>query len=294
MSVSISETVAEAANSPGTVAVGREVNASVLEVWRALTRPSLVGKWFGTLTTPLRLGEATRLDFGDGDFFDLITTRLDPPYHLQYTWRFLGIGPLNIIAWHIVPSESGCVFTVNDSDPGRSSEAASQLRKGWLDFTKRLAQYLQKGKPTRYDWRHDFEGSIEVAGERSAVWKVLFESGLQPQWLPINGSVLEAKAGFFVPDNDEPSVFRIEDVESRPPYGVQFRLAHHDWRRPTTCRLELSSAAGKALLAVSHTGWRAISSDKEVQKQQSKRFSAFWISSLQRASQLHDFITFNA
>ena len=150
-------TYLETDTAPSTVVMTFATSASAGEVWRALTEPTLVACWFGTLTTALRLGEKVHLDFGDGDFFTLEVTRTEPPYLLEYTWRFLGIGPLEAITWRIASKDSGCLVTVIDNEPDRSPEVALLLKEGWLDFTQRLEQFLTTGSVhrelRRFEWR---------------------------------------------------------------------------------------------------------------------------------------------
>jgi uncharacterized protein YndB with AHSA1/START domain len=118
------EPIVDSYTTPGMVVVSVLLDVPLVEVWQALTEPQRVARWFGTLTGALRPGTSVRLDFGDGDFFTLEIIQLDPPYLLQYAWRFLGIGPLNTITWQVAPRDKGCQVTVTDSEPERSHEAA--------------------------------------------------------------------------------------------------------------------------------------------------------------------------
>ena len=111
---------------PGTVVMAREIKAPARQVWQALTDPPVVSQWLGTLTTPLAEGQNTRLDFGDGDFFTLQDVVLNRPDHLRYSWRFLGIGPLDTIDWYIIPKGAGCRVTVT-ADPGAAVPASVTL-----------------------------------------------------------------------------------------------------------------------------------------------------------------------
>jgi uncharacterized protein YndB with AHSA1/START domain len=268
------------------VMVTREVSASAAEVWDALTDPRILSQWLGALTAPLVEGQSTRLDFGDGDFFDLQDIVLDRPYRLQYTWRFLGIGPQDTITWNIDPGKDHCQVTVTDDEPARTEEASLQLRKGWLDFSKRLKDYLAKGRSTRYSWRRDFEGSIELEGNREHIWDLLFQNEVQYQWLPLDRGVLDVGAHFVVNDSAEPSMLRAAEVVWNPRASVSFKLTHPDWLHPTRCTLELSPRGHNTILNVSHNNWKTISSDKAYQKQQRQRFSQLWIATLQRARNL--------
>jgi len=270
----------------GTVIVTRDLSASATEIWDALTDPHILSQWFGALAAPLVQGQSTRLEFGDGDFFDLQNVVLDRPYRLQYKWRFLGIGPQDTITWSISPGVDHCQVTVRDDEPARTQEASRELRKGWLDFSKRLKDYFAKGRPTRYSWRRDFEGSIELNGDVRRVWDLLFETKPQDQWLPLDRALLDAGARFIVNDGLEPSMFKIAEIVWNPTASVSFELTHPDWLHPTKCELQLSPHGDDTLLSVSHNNWKAISSDKAYQKQQRHRSSQFWIAALQRARNL--------
>jgi uncharacterized protein YndB with AHSA1/START domain len=268
------------------VQVRRDINAPAAMVYQALTEPGIMSRWFGDLRTPLGEGESARLEFGDGDFFDLENIHLDPPFHLRYDWRFLGTGPLDSVEWRITPAPNGCKVKVTDSEAERSENDAAMLRKGWLDFTKRLKDYFATGKPTRYDWRKDFEGSIELPGTLTEVWGKLFYYRAQSEWLRLSRPVLEEGARLVNNDGGMPSSLRMKNVIWSPPSSVAFELEHDDWLHTTKCKLELWPRERDVVLSVSHSNWKAISRQGEYQKQQRKRFCELWIASLKRARAL--------
>jgi hypothetical protein len=55
----------------GRVRVSIETSASAETAFAALVQPDKLASWFGAPTTPLREGGATRIEFGDGDFFSV-------------------------------------------------------------------------------------------------------------------------------------------------------------------------------------------------------------------------------
>ena len=278
--------ITAANDEPGTVIVTAALSATATEIWWVLTEPALVKLWFGRLTPALRSGGSARLDFGDGDFFTLEIIRLDAPKLVEYAWRFLGTGPLDTITWRIVPQDVGCLVVVTDKEPERSRESALLLREGWLDFARRLAEFVVTGKSSRYDWRREIDGSIELPATKDQTWKRLFAPDLQGQWLPLGASVLETGAGFTLADNVEPSVFQLTDVTREPSSRLQFHLSHPSWLSQTSCTMELLSRRDHAILSISHIGWEDISSDGAYQLHQRKRFCAFWVKVLHCARRL--------
>jgi len=281
-----SKLIEDAEIEPGKVEVTRTVDSPPEKVWEALTDPEKVIGWFGALSSPLVVGQSTRLDFGDGDFFSLNTRLIQPPYRLQYEWRFLGIGPLDTITWETTPKNKSSLVKVTDTEPERTHEAARLLRQGWIDFTNRLVKYLRKGKPARYPWRHEFDACIELGRNRVGVWDTLFQPGAQTRWLPLGASDLKEGADLIIEDGLEPSAFRLREVLFIPPSQVRLEITHEDWLCPTQCSLLLSPRREDFLLSVNHNGWEAISSQEDYQKRERTRFSLLWISALQRARQL--------
>ncbi len=275
-------------SAAGTVKVKRTLPASAPAVWQALTDPEVVSRWFGNLAEPLRPNGRSYLDFDDGDFFTLEAIRLDPPHSLQYAWRFLGIGPLDTITWELVPEAGNCIVTVTDSEPGRSAEAAHQLRKGWLDFTNRLRTLFTHGARTRYSLRSEFEASIELRREKEAVLDLLFKENMQPQWLPIDETGLKNGGQFSVATEDSAMRLEITDVEWKDKGRVAFELKRPSWLQPTRCLVELNARGEDSLLSVSQGDWKSIAKDADTQRLERRRFSATWINALRRAQVLTD------
>lgn len=263
------------------------IEAPAEAVWRALTARGAVANWFGDLDAPLENGSIARVEFGDGDFFTLEDIRLNPPHSVQYSWRFLGVGPRDNIRWTVASAGNCCAVTATDEEEGRSPEEARQLRKGWLDFTRRLRDYLHKGESTRYSWRHDFDGSIELPCDVARAREKLFSPEAQARWLPLPAGASLSDGTYFYPtDGEEPSRLLVTRVEWKSRYAVAFRLSTPVWQRPTMCQLNLSSRPHGTLLSVSHRGWRLIGADVDYQKEQRRRFCHLWVGLLTEARQL--------
>jgi uncharacterized protein YndB with AHSA1/START domain len=271
----------------GTVVVSVELPVTPARAWEALTEPEVAAKWFGELTQGLRQGGASRLDFGDGDFFDIVDVKLAPPQLIQYGWRFLGVGPLDTVTWRVAPADGGgCRVTVTDSEPFRSAEAAAMLREGWLDFTSRLVGFLVTGRPTRYDWRRELDGIGEIPRAPSDARTLFEDAGAQSAWLPFGGAALAEGAEFAPPDGLPPRTFAVRNLKREGADSASFRVECDGWLAPTECELELRPHGEGALLSFSHTGWEAISRDPEEQLTQRRRFCELWVAALGRARQV--------
>lgn len=268
----------------GTVNVSVQVSAPIDKVWKSLTESDMVAQWFGKLNKDLASGRKARLDFGDGDFFDLNSIVLSPPDQIQYDWKFLGIGPCDSITWHIEPNQGGCLVTVTDTQPERSPEAVSMLREGWLDFTRRLVNFHATGQNARYDWRRELDVGLPIQGAAQDVWNSLFAPELQAAWLPFD-SLLESGGCVSVIDRAEPRRLKLVSVKWQAGHQVEFELTSDKWKEPTICRIELTAREDDTLVYVSHNGWENISDNPAEQLRQRKRFCALWIEALKRASQ---------
>ncbi|NCS31421.1 hypothetical protein B1L04_02905 [Microcystis aeruginosa KW] len=286
MIASASEARVGVSPDPSRVIVTLATSVSAAQVWQALTETSSVAMWFGSLTAELRPGSPARLDFGDGDFFTLDDIQLNPPYGLQYTWRFLGIGPKDAITWRIIPQDAGCLVTVSDDEPERALELSQDLQEGWLDFIQRLERFLTTGQVTRYDWRREFEASLELPDRLPDIWDSLFDTQEQAHWLPLADTPLASDAHFEIDDGLDPTRWQITEVLWNPPTSVQFQLSCPDWRQFTRCYLELFPRPQTTLLRVKHLGWEGISRNEQEAKRQRQRFSELWIKTLQQARQI--------
>jgi uncharacterized protein YndB with AHSA1/START domain len=267
----------------GTVEVELPVKGSPTDVWRALTEPTEVALWFGALSSTPRLGAHLRLEFGDGDFFDLTVLRADPPHLLQYTWRFLGIGPLAMITWRVAEELNGCRVSVEDADLRRSRAAALELRDGWLDFVGRLQRYLATKESARYEVRSTFEGGVQLPRGPRDAWAQLFAPEAQRTWLPLDKPVLETGARFVGADASGTIAAHVAAAWWQAPERVAFLLYNGQWARPMECTLGVKPYGSGALLEVAHEGWEEAIASVDRRLRHRRLFSQLWIEALQRA-----------
>ncbi|MEU7484876.1 SRPBCC domain-containing protein [Streptomyces sp. NPDC042319] len=129
-----------------------DVRQKASEVWLAWVNPGRLAEWFGTADGPLdQPSDGLRIDFGDGDFFDVEVVNACAPHQLELRWSFLGIGEPDRISVQ-VESADDRTTRVAVSDSGLAGPDAADLREGWRDFLARLARYCESGQRTRYQW----------------------------------------------------------------------------------------------------------------------------------------------
>jgi uncharacterized protein YndB with AHSA1/START domain len=272
--------------APGRVTASFDADVPAESAWAALTDASVVARWFGTLTGDLRPGVPNRVEFGDGDFFDIDDVEAaigSPTSTLGYSWRFMRIGPVNFVNWTVTASGPGVTVTVTDDDPDRTLEEATELREGWLDFMRRLRRFLTTGESTRYDWRRALDVATPLGQRPGRARERLLGPAAIGRWLPVAGGTLEESARLTIGDGLEPDELEIAALSFDGGDRVAFELRTPEWRSPTPCRLQVTPRGAGSLLSVSHVGWESVGAEEDDGLPQRRRFSRFWIATLERA-----------
>jgi uncharacterized protein YndB with AHSA1/START domain len=267
---------------------------SPAEAWRAITVPEVVARWFGTLRSPLVAGRENRLDFGDGDFFDLLVLDVEAPACLRYSWRFMGTSTPNEITWRVRRQGSGCRLTVRDHEDGRSVAESAELGKGWEDFLCRLRGFLATGRRTRYGWRDEVDVSIEMPHRQEVVFERLASPEAIGLWLPLDRSRLENGAGLLldpVPRDtgDRASiVLRVGCVAVHPPEEVSFAVEGPERSGEVPTQVAVSQRRGRATsrLQVHQAGWKRLRMPDGQRRALRVRSAGLWVQGMKKASGL--------
>lgn len=268
---------------PGSVTVTATLPAPLDETWSALTNSARVEQWFGALSSPLAPGAHVRLDFGDGDFFDLDVEEVDKPT-LRWSWRFMGCGARDAIELRLEEIEDGgSQITVTDCEPHRSRDAALELGEGWRDFAARLQLYLATGEQTRYDWRSDVEVWAELPLDAVAARRLVIESAAE--WLPLEpGAVnLLTASALVLTDGEQPERFFIYRVRGTGAAAVAFDLRPGCITGTLPTEISVAPHGDDAVLSVSQTGFRTLITDDASQRRIRQRFAAAWLDATTRA-----------
>jgi uncharacterized protein YndB with AHSA1/START domain len=111
-----------------------------LTVWRAITDPAQMRRWFpATVEFEAAVGAKVRYEFDGEDGGDGEITAFDPPRLFEYTWSG------TVLRWELAPADGGTllVFThVFDDRPGAASFAA-----GWDACVAALRAVLDGVEP---------------------------------------------------------------------------------------------------------------------------------------------------
>jgi uncharacterized protein YndB with AHSA1/START domain len=261
------------------------MRSAVQEAWRALSEPARIEQWFGTISGELVPGAHVRLDFEDGDFFDIDVERAAQPV-LRWTWRFMGCGPADRIELRVEGSAGGSLVTVTDAEPDRSREQALEMGQGWRDFLSRLQRYLATGERSRYDWRSDVDVWIELAVDADAARRLLI--GAASEWLPLEAGAasLIAAEALVLDDGQGPATFAIGGIEGTGPASVRFELRPTGIDGALPTEIAVGARGDGATLAISQSGFRDLPVDDAVQRRLRARFAAAWLAAARRAAEL--------
>ncbi|NEE02948.1 SRPBCC family protein [Phytoactinopolyspora halotolerans] len=101
------------------------------KVWRAITEPDHLSRWFPmtVVAIDLRVGGALRLDLGTdphvpGDSFDdLPITEVDPPQLFEFNWQG------EVLRWELTPADEGCLLVFTHTFDDRAG--AASFASGW-------------------------------------------------------------------------------------------------------------------------------------------------------------------
>ena len=125
-----------------------ETPAPPVEAWAALTEPDRIAEWF-TDASPLGgVGDAYRLDFGDGSVVEGVIREVELGRRFAHTWAGADIEPPQetLVTWSVeaLPDGGGRVTLVHD---GWSEAGADRATRGdhegyWTGYLDDLAEVL--------------------------------------------------------------------------------------------------------------------------------------------------------
>jgi uncharacterized protein YndB with AHSA1/START domain len=133
---------------PSPIDLTVETTAAPTRVWAALTDPRRVADWLTDASVVGRIGDAYRLDFGDGSVIDGVITELEPGRRFAYTWSWAGAEPHEetLVAWTVAPRDEGGteVRLIHDgwAEAGLDHTVRDDHQGYWMGYLEDLAAVL--------------------------------------------------------------------------------------------------------------------------------------------------------
>lgn len=262
MTQTMAETLTTGADGRSALRIRRRLEHQPAQVWRALTDPEVVGRWFpAEPRMDLREGGRIRFVFrhGEGQPGEGEITDIAEPGLLAYHWSG------EHLRWELEPAGSGSALTLTHTFSDRP--AAASYAAGWQTCLAALDPALDgRPPPTPQDPNALHEKYVAALGldqgfsqETGTGWRVWFERQLtQPVrtvWAELLGDVTQPEIGGPVP-----AALTALEFPPGPVAGVEGprRLGYYwmcDDKAAGTVRWELAEGTGHgARLTLTHTG----------------------------------------
>ncbi|WP_017559549.1 SRPBCC family protein [Nocardiopsis baichengensis] len=236
----------------------RRLAHPVEQVWRALTEPERLNRWypFPVASLDLRVGGAIRFDDGEGTTMDGVVVELDPPHRFAFSEHApeeMGREGDDIARFELEPDGDGCllVFThVFDDRPGAASYAV-----GWDTCLGALRAVAAGREP---EWAAPPPSALEEAVDRFGLGAGRIEEASGEAVLTVERQLARpadevwsmlAGEGAVEPGARVPEGFRAAGVEAGPVTEVKHpALLEYAWTdggaRVGRVRWELSPGTG--------------------------------------------------
>jgi uncharacterized protein YndB with AHSA1/START domain len=121
--------------------------ASPDSVWAALTEPERIAEWF-TDASPLgEVGDAYRLDFGEGSVVEGVVRHLEPGRAFAHTWIWTDVEPVQetLVTWSVEPADGGSRITLTHegwAEAGLDEAARDDHEAYWSGYLDDLMDIL--------------------------------------------------------------------------------------------------------------------------------------------------------
>jgi uncharacterized protein YndB with AHSA1/START domain len=262
MTQTMTETLTTAPDGRAALALRRRLEHPPTQVWRALTDPAVVSRWFPAVPhMDLREGGKIRFVFrhGEAEPGDGVVTEVDEPRLLAYVWS------QDHLRWDLEPESPGSALTLTHTFFDRP--AAASYAAGWETSIAAIDPALD-GRPipaledpnTLHEKYVAAFGLDQGVSEDTATgWRVRFERQLtQPVrkvWSELLGDVTQPEVGGPVP-----AALTALEFPPGPVAGVDSprRLGYYwisDDKAAGTVRWELDEGTGHgARLTLTQTG----------------------------------------
>jgi uncharacterized protein YndB with AHSA1/START domain len=120
------------------------------DAWTVLTDPARVAEWFTDVTPLGEVGDAYRLDFGDGSVVDGVVRAVEAGHRFAHTWAWLDAAPRQetLVTWTVEPLPGGGtrITLVHDgwSEAGADEAIRDDHEGYWSGYLDDLAAILDE------------------------------------------------------------------------------------------------------------------------------------------------------
>ncbi|WP_337824801.1 SRPBCC family protein [Amycolatopsis sp. A1MSW2902] len=189
-----------------TIELRRDYDASVDEVWNAITDPERLGRWLKPVTGDLRLGGSFELDVGEhGEIL-----ACDPPQRLRVSWLFEpgadewpGTSEVEV---RLSPGTAGgtefeLVHAAAVGEPMFPTYGPGAGGVGWDLHLLSLSRFLADGETLDHDEFRTLSGGREFARRSAAAWgEAHLAAGGDPDRV---AAAVAATTAFYAPEGSE-------------------------------------------------------------------------------------------
>ncbi|MEU5264604.1 SRPBCC domain-containing protein [Amycolatopsis sp. NPDC021455] len=278
------------------------IPACVDAVWEALTTSERVGRWLAATGPSWACpGEASILDFRDGEFFRCQTDVVEPPgdddrsARLGYRWRWVGVGPATRVTWQLAELGDSTSVTVTEIGVNGPADWRSWNGMGWPGILDQLADHIATDRDVRWTWRRMGPYvQAELPVPPFEAWAALTAVPALQFWLGRTAGSLASgdRMPFVLGDASGTAALTVtEHVEAGqrfPSYlpSVSFTLERLGWPGQLSGYLWIEPAQlGGSLLQVFHTGWEIFGS-REAAPHDRTLLTQFWVGAFGRLEHL--------
>jgi uncharacterized protein YndB with AHSA1/START domain len=237
------------------------------KVWRALTEPAHLNRWYPFTVTALELRVGGRIAFdGGGTIVEGRVTELDPPRVFAFTQDPTALLPRegeNLLRFELRPDGDGCLLVFTHAFHDRPHAAANAA--GWdacLDALEAVVDGKPVEPPASLVGRHEAYVEAFALNQGTAEptpdgWRVRFERQLMQQ--PVDRVWQELDAAGAVAGGPPPPATTTAEVPAGTVTAVQApRLLEYEWQAADgtggRVRWELAEDPAGARIVLTQTG----------------------------------------
>jgi uncharacterized protein YndB with AHSA1/START domain len=241
----------------------RSLRPPVLEVWRYLSRPDLLARWFGEVDLELAIGGEFSLHAWNGDVVKGHVLLADPPSVLAFTWKPQGANTESRVSIRLEGDGPGTRVTIRHE--GLASEPERrQARRLWREILTALRTAVDD-EGDAHEWGASLPISVRVPLSRSAadIWPLLATAQGLGKWIGHVDRFDGTPEGLFrftsrAPGREIAEEGTIEQMTPESRVTLGWEWSGESWGARTRVEMTLDpDPSGSAMLLV-HSGFDRI------------------------------------